>query len=248
MKNARYLALWLLLILKVADADAAYLMADLSTNEVFLNYNFKGQQITISGISKGIDDILITVEGPSRPYRAWQKESINDMWLSSTSFNITNAPSYFFIASSAKRLQDITAPDTLEKLGVRYPSEHYTISEHYTEARLENFKKNFQLYKQSIKLYPTKIEAVEMVAPNMFRTKFFVPEHATTGEYKVKIYAFTDHKLQKQLILYFKAVKVGLYASIDEISRTMPMLYALSAIAIALIISAIAGLIFRKHA
>ncbi|MBA8666534.1 TIGR02186 family protein [Holosporaceae bacterium 'Namur'] len=226
-------------------ANAGYLIADLSTKNIILNYDFKGQYITISGISTGVEEIIISVDGPVRAYRVWKKEKINGVWINAKSFTIPSEHSYFFLAST-KDLYSIADLDTLRDLALDYQFENYQVQERYPQLQFDQFKEEFKLYRQALKLYPTKVESIERIGENIFRAKFYIPNYAYSGKYDVSIYAFTKGKEVNNIHLSFEVGKQGLYAAIDEISKREPLKYAVYAILIALSAGLIAGFLFRK--
>lgn len=231
--------------LYINQAKADYLIADLSTEHIILNYDFKGQYITISGITDGVKDIVISVYGPVRAYRVWKKEKINGVWVNDKSFTIPSEHSYFYIAAS-KDLYSIADLDTLRDLNLDYQFETYQVQEKYPQLQFDKFKEEFKLYRQALRLYPTKTEGIEHIGNNIFRAKFFIPTCAYNGKYEVKIYAFIKGAVVKSMDLSFDVRKQGLYATIDEISKKKPLEYSILATIIALSAGLVAGFIFRK--
>ncbi len=226
-------------------SHAAYLIADISTHDVILNYNFKGQYITISGIIDEVEDVIVSVEGPIRAYRVWKKEKLNGIWINSKSFTIPAEHSYFYVASS-KDPYLITDLDTLRELDLDYRFKDYQVQEKYPKLQFDQFKEEFKLYRQALKLYPNKVESIERIGNNIFRAKFFLPACAYNGKYEVKTYAFAKSKMVSSMDLSFEVKKQGLYAAIDNISTQEPLKYAIIAILIALSAGSVAGFLFRK--
>ncbi|RZI46302.1 hypothetical protein EDM53_04025 [Rickettsiales endosymbiont of Peranema trichophorum] len=217
-----------------------------STDKVYLNSDFHGEQISLLGNVDKRYEVIVTVEGPYKPYRVRQKESVNGMWLSSRSFYIANDASYFFIAST-NDLPQITTPQRLNTLGIHYPQYPYVVSAKCKKECIARFRENFQKYKESIKLYPTDIAKIERVGLDMLRTSFLIPERAITGTYKIKVYIFDQYFLKEQVTIPLNVLKIGMYNKIDEMAEKRPLAYALWAVGIALSISLLAALAFRNH-
>lgn len=226
-------------------ANASYLIADLSPKNIVLDYDFKGQYVTVSGVSSDVEEIIISVDGPVRAYRVWKKEKINGVWVNAKSFTIPSEHSYFFLAAT-KDLYSIADLDTLRDLTLDYQFENYQVQERYPQLQFDRFKEEFKLYRQSLNLYPTKVEKIERIGSNIFRTGFFIPNYAYNGRYEVNIYAFTKGREVNNTYLSFEIRKQGLYAAIDELSKKEPLKYAVYAILIALSAGLIAGFLFRK--
>jgi uncharacterized protein (TIGR02186 family) len=244
MKKLKIISVIFLMLFSL-KAHASYLVADLSAHDIVLNYNFKGQYITISGIVDDVEDIIIIVEGPVRSYKIWKKEKIKGIWVKSKSYVIPSEPSYFYIAAS-KNIYEIANLDNLRRLKLDYKFNELQSESSYSIAHIKEFKEEFKLYKQSLSLYPFKVDTIERISNNIFRSKFFIPAYAYNGAYEVKIYAFKKGQMVNSAKLYFEVVKQGLYAEIDEISRTQPLKYGVISVIIALLAGATAGFIFRK--
>jgi uncharacterized protein (TIGR02186 family) len=244
--NVLRLLLLLLVLPLTTSARTSYVIADISTHEVALDYRFKGQYVTISLIYDGESDIILAITGPDLGYKIWKKEKRYGIWLNGQSYSVPKAKSYFSIAAT-KNIYEITDIKTLRKYNLDFNYDDYKATEEYPSLTSEAFKQEFIKYRQKLKLYPLKPELIEKASGNnLLRTKLFLPEHAVSGIYKLEVYAFRNGKMVSQTSSSFTAKKYGLYARVEFLSMHKTLQYSLISIIIALAAGAAAGFVFRK--
>lgn len=245
INTLKLLLLFLILPLTIS-ARTSYVIADISTHEVAIDYRFKGQYVTISLIYDGESDIILAITGPELGYKIWKKEKRYGIWLNGQSYIIPKAKSYFSIAAT-KNIYEITDIKTLRKYNLDFNYEDYKAKEEYSPIIFESFRQEFTKYRQKLKLYPTQPELIEKTSNNnLLRTKLFLPEHTISGTYKLDVYAFRNGKMLSQTSSHFTVKKHGLYARVEFLSVQKTLQYSLISIIIALAAGATAGFIFRK--
>lgn len=236
---------FLLLSLFAIKAEAKYLIANLSTNNIIKNQEFQGTEIVISGVADSNSNIVITAVGPYAKYRVWKKTKQYGIWMNHKSMKISGIPSFYFIATTYDDRQFIDSVATgYEPNFIAHPSLY--IKERLSDPNFMLFWDNFYQYKQRSNMYQMYPKKVESIGSNIFRTTIFIPENAATGVYNVKVYKVVDGALEDNVVLKFYIEKATLDEEIDTLSRERPLHYGAIAVLIALTAGAIAGYLFRN--
>ena len=89
-------------------------------------------------------------------------------------------------------------------------------------------------------------DAVVFLAPNVFRTTFFLPAVIPVGTYRVSVFLFRDEKLLAAKTQNLEIAKTGISDSIARFARAQGALYGIMTVGLALFIGWLAGIIFRR--
>ena len=87
---------------------------------------------------------------------------------------------------------------------------------------------------------------MEFLAPNVFRTTFFLPSDIPTGEYRVSVYLFRDETFLAGQTQTLTIEKGGFSERIARAAIDFPLPYGLVCVALALFTGWFAGVIFRR--
>ena len=93
---------------------------------------------------------------------------------------------------------------------------------------------------------PSASDEVEFLAPNVFRTTFFLPSDIPTGEYRVSVYLFRDQAFLAGQTQMLSIAKGGYSEWIARAALDYPFSYGLVCVALALFTGWFAGVIFRR--
>ena len=243
------LALFLLLLLP-APLHAEQVVAGLSQSRISISTNFDGSEILIFGAVKREDPItldpplqvIVTVEGPSRPVAVRRKEKRFGIWVNTDTVEVDAAPTYYAVATSAPweaTINDIE--DLRHKVSIRRAirSVGATIegSEDFTDALIR--------IRERKDLYQTNIGSVRFDESTLFNTSVKLPANLTEGDYTAR---FVLTRGGEVLDIHQKVIpvqKVGLERFLFRLAHDQPLVYGLMSLAIAIAAGWGASAMFR---
>jgi uncharacterized protein (TIGR02186 family) len=246
----RTLALALVLAALSSIAFAESLISTLSENAVSIKSNFTGEQIIVFGAVRGVpaDDtayeVAIVVQGPSQDVVVRQKKRVLGIWANRVSHEFAEVPSYYVMHLSENFSTALTPADLVQyRLGV--PSLPF-VQDANGDATAEHFATALIGLKSARGLYAERKREVKFLAPNVFRTTFFLPSDIPTGEYKVSVYLFRGEAFLAGQTQKLTIEKGGYSDRIARASIDYPLAYGLACVALALFTGWFAGVIFRR--
>ena len=120
------------------------------------------------------------------------------------------------------------------------------VREAIAEPTSETFAKALVDLRKNRGLYVERKNEVAFLAPNVFRTTFFLPSDIPTGEYRVSVYLFRDETFLAGDTQTLHIAKSGFSDRIAFYANEEPLLYGLVCVTLALFTGWIAGVIFRR--
>ena len=233
-----------------SNAAAESLIATLSDDDVQITSNFTGEQIVVFGAVRGGPEgdpgyeVAIVVQGPDQDLIVRRKERLLGIWANRTSREFDRVPSYYVMHLS-QNFTSALDPDQFGpyRLGVRslpflQSAAGERISRGFAEAVVH--------LKTSQRLFEERVGEVEFLAPNVFRTNFFLPSEIPTGEYRVSVYLFRNQSFLAGQTEMLTVVKGGFSQRIAAIADEQPLVYGLVTVALAIFTGWLAGVIFRR--
>jgi uncharacterized protein (TIGR02186 family) len=235
---------------------AQELVVTLSTREVAIHSNFTGAEITAFGfIDRDVRqvtrtapfDIVITVKGPNGEVNLVQKDRLGPIWLTASRRRFSQVPLYFSTLS-ARPIDDIMDSTAARRLKTTFVDYLPDIPSLPAEQELEeaSFREALLRLRQSEGAILTVPNGVTMVRPNLFTAQIRLPGKAPTGLYLANIAVLSEGVLLRQAQAGFVVRKVGFDAAIANAARTVPWLYAILTILMAILLGWISNLIFRR--
>jgi uncharacterized protein (TIGR02186 family) len=95
-------------------------------------------------------------------------------------------------------------------------------------------------------LYVEREEEVRFLAPDVFRTTFFLPSDIPTGEYRVSVYLFRDEAFLAGSTQVLSIAKGGFSDQLARAAIDFPLPYGLVCVALAIFTGWLAGVVFRR--
>lgn len=246
----RWLALCFVLLAQGAAAETV--VAGLSQDRVSITARFDGSDILIYGAVKreepipkdGALDVIITVEGPSAPITVRRKSRVLGLWVNKANVQVDSAPSFYEAASTAPIAEVLSATEDLRhKISIRRAirsvgaPQDVTDSEAFTEA-LIRLRMESGAYKQDE-------GGVLLMQDTLFRANIDLPANLTEGDYKARIFLVRDRRVVDALTEVIRVRKVGLERVLYNLSRDMPVAYAILALGLAAAAGWAASAVFR---
>jgi len=234
----------------VAAGHAESLISTLSDDAVRITSNFTGERIVVFGAVRGVPEeeqdyqVAVVAQGPPQDVTVRRKERLLGVWANRTSRAFEDVPSYYVMHLSGNFSAAIDRSQLDQyRLGV---SSLPFVQEAAAEGTAELFAEALIDLKGTHALYQERDEAVEFLAPNVFRTTFFLPSDIPTGEYRVSVYLFRDDTFLAGQAQTLTIAKAGFSERIARAAIDFPLPYGLVCVALALFTGWLAGLIFRR--
>lgn len=239
----------LALMVFAAAARAEELITTLSDDAIEITSNFTGEQIVVFGAvddlppGAGKLDVAIVVRGPPQDLVVRRKERILGIWTNRTSRDLHDVPTYYVMhLSPGFAAADLEALDRyrlgLERLEFVREAGAGTTYRSFAEAVID--------LKERRGLFVERADEVVFLAPNVFRTTFFLPSVIPTGQYRVSVYLFRDGAFVAGRTQPLNIAKSGYSDRIARFSDEHALAYGLACVVLAVFTGWLAGLIFRR--
>lgn len=235
----------------VPDFGAAEsLISTLSDDAVEITSNFTGERIVVFGAVRGVPDdatgyeVAVVVQGPDQDVIVREKERILGIWANRTSREFQAVPSYYVMHLS----EDLGAALDSAQLGqfrLGVTSLPFVRSAE-AESTARRFARAIVELKTAHGLYSQRKNEVEFLAPNVFRTTFFLPSDIPTGDYRVSVYLFRNEGFLAGETQTLSIEKGGYSERIARAADDRPLLYGLVSVTLALFTGWFAGMMFRR--
>ena len=246
----RRLAVAVLLVLLPNAALAESLVSTLSDDAVEITSNFTGEQIVVFGAVRGMPEtnteyqVAVVVQGPVQDVVVRKKERVLGIWVNRDSREFAEVPSYYVMHLSENFTASLGPADLVQyRLGL--PSLTF-VQDASRESDTERFAEALIDLKTSHGLYAEREREVEFLAPNVFRTTFFLPSDIPTGEYRVSVYLFRGEAFLAGETQTLSIAKGGFSEQIARASLEYPLAYGIVCVVLALFTGWFAGVIFRR--
>jgi uncharacterized protein (TIGR02186 family) len=228
-----------------APANAAAVLADLSSHIIAIGGGFTGDSVVLFGSTDGPGDIIAVVRGPERDVTVWQKGKIAGIWVNAHSVTFDNVPVFYSVVAS-RPLDQLIQPSVaaLYKIGaanLKYETESPESPERarrFTDALIEQQRKSG--------LFATDIAKVAFLGERLFRATLSFPQNVPTGTYLVQVFLIRDGDVVSGQTTPLVVSKVGVDAAISEFAIRESAAYGAIAIAVALAAGWLASLAFRR--
>lgn len=245
----RLCAAIVMLCLSAVTAVAEEIVLGLSRDEVAITANFDGSDVLIFGAVKrevAIPDgdlhVIMTLAGPSLPVVVRRKERVLGIWVNTDSVDVSSAPSFYAVASTAPLHEALSATEDLRH-GISIPQVIRSVGAVVADANA--FSDALVRIRKEAGLYQLLEGAVDMDRDTLFRAQITLPSALTEGDYVARIFLTRDGKVLDEYRTTILVNKVGLERWLYDTSRNHPLLYGLMSIAIAIFAGWAASAVFR---
>ncbi|MDJ1016181.1 MAG: TIGR02186 family protein [Paracoccaceae bacterium] len=240
----------LLLCLFALPLRAEEVVAGLSQSRISISTNFDGSEILIFGAVKRETEIaeepplevIITVEGPSKPVAVRRKEKRFGIWVNTDSVEVDAAPSFYAVATSGpwneviKDVEDLRHKVSILR-AIRSVGAEISGSEDFTDALIR--------IREGDTLYQTNIGSVEVSEQTLFSTSIQLPANLTEGDYKARFLLTRGGGVLDVYETSIAVRKVGLERFLFRLAHDQPLVYGLLSLAIAIFAGWSASAVFR---
>lgn len=245
---------WLLLILTLVAAPlrGEEVVLGLSQDQVSISTNFDGSEIIIYGAIKREAPILqdeplqviVTISGPQAPITVRRKDRVLGIWVNTDAMDVSAAPSFYAIATSAPWEEVLNEADDLRHT-VSIPRRIRSIGAWSQVANPQEFIDALVRIRMDNGLYVLAEGSVDLRESTLFNTSIHMPANLTEGEYETRVFLTRGGKVVSKYETSIDVRKVGLERWLFNLSRQQPLIYGLLSLAIAIAAGWGASAIFR---
>jgi uncharacterized protein (TIGR02186 family) len=239
-------ALALLLLLAAPAAQAAELVARLSSERISVTTAFTGENLLVFGsteepIGPGGDEILIVARGPTSPFIVRRKVQVLGMWFNGPSARFEEVPGFYAITGSRAAWRLL--PEALRQehaLGLD------AIPLASTGARGPAFRAALIELKRESGVWQEDKGEVEIAGARLFSARIPLPSTVPAGAYSVEVYLVRSRRIVAVEHLGFEVARTGTAASIEALARGWPALYGLMCVVLAAFAGWLGSVVFRR--
>ena len=247
--------LWLLV---AAGGGAAQTVPDrvvaaLSQNRVAITSGFEGMEILVYGaIARGNPaevehlGVVVTVVGPSAPVLVRRKARVAGLWINADSIRLSQAPSFYAVASTGPLHQTIShTADLRFNVSLEHALRQIEAPPTATEVPRQAFIDAVVRLRRDAGLYVQRPGGVSVDQGVLFRTTIPLPANIVEGAYTAQVLLTRDREVIDSFRTEIDVRKVGLERLIYDLAQTSPLLYGSLSIAVALAAGIAASEVFR---
>jgi len=244
----RLLAALLWLAALLGPAQAEQLVSTLSDGEIEITSNFAGSRIVVFGAvlnpEPGADyEVAVVVQGPPQDLVARRKSRVLGVWVNREAEEFFHVPSYYVVHLSAN-YASVATPEQRARYRLGLDNLPFVRSAYTPDAAA--FARALIDIQSERGLFVERRDPIEFLAPNVFRTTFYLPAFIPTGLYQVSVYVFRKGTLVAAEVQSLDIEKSGYSARIARFSQEQPLAYGLVTVALAMMTGWIASVVFRR--
>lgn len=233
-----------------ARAQSEEIIAGLSQNVVSINATFVGSEILIFGAIKretpAPEDplgVIVVVEGPSQAITVRRKAKRMGIWVNTDSAEVSAAPSFYAIATSAP-FQNLVTESVDQALHISIP-ESIRIFRSANVEDPDSFAEAVKRIREKEGLYKLDEGGVNLREDTLFDARIELPANLTEGVFKARIFLTRDGKVVNAHVADIDVQKVGLERWLYNLAHEQALIYGLMSLAIAIAAGWAASAFFR---
>ncbi|TWT15525.1 TIGR02186 family protein [Reyranella sp. CPCC 100927] len=232
-----------------AAALAQPLLVDLSRPRVSITSAFRGADVLVFGTIDGPGDVVITVSGPVTRQTILRKERVFGLWVNAGRQAFDDVPAYYAIAAT-RPLEEVLptggVPGTPVTLDERLEAVRAVDAQRRRPLDLTDFRQGLIAAKRREGLFPDTVNPITVVGGRLFRAELRFPSRLPVGDYEVRAYIFRDNQAVAAVSRPLVVSKAGFSARVSEAAHEIAPVYGAGAIALALAIGWLAGVVARR--
>lgn len=237
------------------DRPPEAIQIGLSTDRFAITSDFTGADLTIFGSLDNADpqvaregryDVIVVLEGPSRPVVVRRKDRIFGMWINTASETFANVPASYSVSLTRPK-QDIAEPRTYQQLSLGVDNIYMQpLDPTVGNATLEEFTAALRDRKRAAKLYVERVGGVQFLSQSLFRATVTLAPDVPVGTHKARAFLFRSGAFIGQTQATLVIVKGGFERSVFRAASNHGLLYGLGCVFLAFATGWIGRLVFRK--
>jgi uncharacterized protein (TIGR02186 family) len=227
----------------------------LSTDEIRITADFSGADLTIFGSVENPDpyvsrqgryDVIVVLEGPSRPVTIRRKDRVLGIWMNTQSESFVNVPESYSI-STTRMPQDIAGPVSYKQLALGTSNIHMQPEDPgQNPVTLNEFRAALRDRKKAVGLYNERVGGVQFLSASLFRATVVLAPNVPVGTHKARAFLFRNGLFIKETSAQLAIVKSGFEQMLFRLSRNHSFFYGICAVGLAIVTGWLGRIIFRR--
>ena len=234
-------AVLLLFLLLASPLKAEEVVLGLSQDQVSISTYFDGSEITLYGAikreapipSEDPLQVIVTISGPNEPVTVRRKDRRLGIWVNVDAVNVSSAPSFYAIATSAPWDDVINEADDLRHT-ISLPRAIRSVGAWSQVDDPQTFIDALIRIRMNNNSYALKEGTVDLRDSTLFTTAIQMPANLTEGDYATRIFLTRGGKVISEYETSIDVRKVGLERWLFNLSRQQPLAYGILSLAIAI--------------
>lgn len=231
-------------------AAAETVVAGLSRDAISITANFDGSEILIFGAVRRTApppgnaplEVIITVEGPSRPVTVRRKSYRFGIWVNTDAVDVDAAPTFYAVATTGPLDEVLTHTEDLRHQvsiprAIRAVGTGVADTETFTEALIR--------LRSGEGLYQMNEETITLRDATLFDTSVRLPANLVEGDYRTRIFLAREGEVIDIFEQDILVRTVGLERMIYTLAHTQPLIYGMLSLVIAIAAGWLASAVFR---
>ncbi len=218
------------------------IVTGISTDDIALTADFEGSEVFVFGAIRrdgaiaddgGQLDIILTLRGPEQPVWVRRKERRFGIWINTEGVRVSQAPSFYAIAST-RPVDDILTETERLRWGIGMDQAVRLVGGHPTITDTRPFAEALVRIKESQNLYAQLGDGVRLIEETLFQTTFELPANLVEGSYVAGFFLVRDREVIHVGGTHITVHKAGFERWIFNLSQERPLVYGLVAVTLAL--------------
>lgn len=230
---------------RAQPADDGGIIADISHRNIAITTGFTGTTTTLFGALPQEGDVIVVVSGPESRVVVRRKERVLGIWLNRDYVTFGNVPGFYWVASS-RPLADIVSADWLAANRIGTGNQRFTIVDATDFGSIRSFRDELVGLRQGHELYTIAPAPVTIMGGRLYRADVHLPADAPTGNYTVTTYLFRHGEMLDAQQTPLALRKEGTMADLSDIAQQDSLIYAMMAVALALLAGWSSAVLMRK--
>nr|WP_250890066.1 TIGR02186 family protein [Sphingobium nicotianae] len=234
----------------LAQKEAPQLVPDVSQRTVEIKFSFTGAELLLFGailypggrVPEKPADIIVVLKGPSQAIKMREKQKVAGIWVNADSIDFRSAPSFYAVGSSRpidKLVDERTA--AIYELGLAKLQLSPSSLNDTTE--IDRFSDGLKELQARKGLYLEEPGSVEITDGVLYRARLPLSARVVTGTYTAETFLVQNGRVLAAATREIEVRKTGFERLIGLFAREHDLVYGLAAVALALGMGLLAGVI-----
>jgi uncharacterized protein (TIGR02186 family) len=229
------------------------LVPDVSQRDVEIQYSFTGAELLLFGAIVYPDgkrpdrpaDIVVVLKGPEQSITMREKRKVAGIWINADSAQFRSAPSFYAMASS-RPIDRIVDERTAAIYEMGVDKLQLSPSSLNQSSEIERFQAGLVDIRRGAGLFVERPGTVEITDGVLYRARLPLSARVIVGDYTAETFLVQDGRVVAAAVRDVTIRKSGFERSIAQAADNWPILYGLTAIALAVGLGTAAGAIARR--
>ena len=238
----------LVVLVLLTGAEDPVLVPDVSQHEIVVRQGFTGAELLLFGAILSPEgkaaaqdyDIVVVLEGPTRPVVLRQKQKVAGVWINTSSTTFQSAPSYYAMAST-RPIRDIVDDQTAAIYELGLPFLQLSPTGAIDPASQQRFSDGLVGLMGRQGLYHQDEHGVSVTSRVLYRARVALPSSVGTGSYTAETFAIAHGRVVASAISRVEVRKAGFERAIADFANHDSFLYGLFVVAASVLMGLLAG-------